>query len=84
VPLRQFGSADGHHGSGGRWHDSAIEVFACDFPILAGDVETACWPPHPGLFCPEQVDGLAEWWTAAVEELRRPRRRRQRRADRVD
>jgi len=60
-----------HHGSGGRWHDSATEVFACDLPILAGDVETR-YCPHPGLPRPEQVDGLAEWWTAAIENLRGP------------
>jgi hypothetical protein len=50
-----------HHGSGGRWHDSAAEIFACDFRILVCRTEAGYWP-HPGVKRPEFVEGLREWW----------------------
>jgi hypothetical protein len=62
------GMTSTHHGSGGRWHDSAHEVLACDFRILVCEVEPDYWP-HPGVPRPEAVDGLANWWTEAVDTL---------------
>lgn len=54
-----------HHGSGGSWHDSAAEVFACDFRVVVCDVETSYWP-HPGIPHPHQLDvDLSAWWTQA-------------------
>lgn len=61
-----------HHGHGGVWHDSVTEIFACDFRILACGVEEEFWP-HPGVGRPEQIDGLAGWWTQAVEDLQAAR-----------
>lgn len=52
-----------HEGSGGRWHDSAREVFACDFRIVVCDVEADYWP-HPGIPHPSEVTALANWWWA--------------------
>lgn len=58
-----------HAGSGGRWHDAAAEVFACDFRVLVCDVEAEYWP-HPGVPRPEQADAdLPAWWAAAVNDL---------------
>lgn len=60
-----------HHGSGGRWHDSAAEVFACDFRILVCDVEEEFWP-HPGVPHPRelpQTGDLIAWWAKAQEGL---------------
>lgn len=61
-----------HHGSGGRWHDSVTEIFACDFRVIVCDVEAGYWP-HPGI--PPSRDhslprDLAGWWAEAIEELR--------------
>lgn len=57
-----------HHGSGGRWHDSAQEVFACDFRILVCGVEADYWP-HGDIPHPAEVDGLRDWWTDALIKL---------------
>lgn len=57
-----------HHGSGGRWHDSAHEIFACDFRVLVLGAETEFWP-HPGTGRPEGTAGLREWWAQALADL---------------
>lgn len=58
-----------HHGNGGRWHDSATEVFACDFRILVCDIETEFWP-HLGVPRPEHVEAdLPNWWADALGRL---------------
>jgi hypothetical protein len=58
-----------HHGTGGHWHDSGHELFACDFRILVLGIETEFWP-HPGQPRPELVTGLADWWGKAVADLK--------------
>lgn len=63
ATLRGLPDSALYDGSGGRWHDSATEIFACDFRILICDVEPDYWP-HPGIPRPEDVDGLADWWNA--------------------
>jgi hypothetical protein len=57
-----------HHGDGGRWHDSAAEIFACDFRILVLGAEAEFWP-HPGISRPEETRGLAGWWDDACSRL---------------
>ncbi|MGI5155813.1 hypothetical protein [Microbispora sp. CA-102843] len=57
-----------HHGTGGRWHDSVREVFACDFRILVCETEREFWP-HPGIPRPEDVPGLVDWWADAVKRI---------------
>lgn len=72
--LREYAAARGlpessvRYGSGGRWHDAAGEIFACDFRILACGIETEYWP-HPGVARPETVPGLDTWWDGAIKEL---------------
>jgi hypothetical protein len=61
--LRGLPPESVHHGSGGRWHDSAAEIFACDFRILICNVEVDYWP-HPDIPRPELVTDLADWWWA--------------------
>lgn len=61
-----------HHGEGGRWHDSAGEIFACDFRIMICGVEVGYWP-HPGIPRPEDVTGLGSWWAAALADLEQAR-----------
>ncbi len=68
AAMRGLPSASVHHGAGGNWHDSAAEIFACDFRILCCDVETEFWP-HIGVPRPETVDGLDDWWSAAQADL---------------
>lgn len=55
-----------HFGSGGRWHDSCAEVFACDFRIAVCEIETEFWPhgdiPRPG-------DKVASWWDQALADV---------------
>jgi hypothetical protein len=62
------GLPDVHHGSGGRWHDAASEVFACDFRLVVCGVEPEFWP-HPGIPRPEDMPGVAAWWAAALATL---------------
>lgn len=57
-----------HAGSGGRWHDSAAEVFACDFRILVCQVEPEFWP-HPGVPHPRDLPDLWPWWKRALDDL---------------
>lgn len=57
-----------HHGEGGTWHDSACEIFACDFRVMVLRAETEYWP-HPGITRPEEVPALWEWWSNALERL---------------
>lgn len=60
-----------HHGSGGRWHDSAVEVFACDFRVVVCDVEADYWP-HPGVPHPRDLSmshDLWAWWADALARL---------------
>lgn len=74
--LPQYAQARGldvdlvrHDGAGGTWHTSIGEIFACDFRILILGVEPEYWP-HPGIARPHTVQGLADWWTAAHDDLR--------------
>lgn len=53
------------HGSGGRWHDAASEVFACDFRILLAGVESDYWP-HMGISHPLEDKKVQEWWRLQV------------------
>lgn len=60
-----------HHGSGGRWHDSATEVFACDFRIVACGIEAEYWP-HPGVPHPRDLSLSADlwsWWAQSMTDL---------------
>lgn len=75
--LREYAAARGlpessvRYGSGGRWHDAAGEIFACDFRILVCGLEAEYWP-HPGVPRPESIPGLNAWWDAAIKEIREP------------
>jgi hypothetical protein len=53
-----------HHGEGGTWHDSASEVFACDFRVLVCQSEVEFWP-HPTVPRPEGIPAISEWWLQA-------------------
>lgn len=64
APLR--GLPDIHYGSAGRWHDSAGEVFACDFRLLVCDIEPEFWP-HPGVERPGAA--VRDWWSKALDDL---------------
>lgn len=74
APLRGYATVRGlaeetlHHGEGGTWHDSAVEIFACDFRLLVCGVEPEFWP-HPGIPRPENIPGLAEWWDGTLALL---------------
>ncbi len=57
-----------HHGSGGRWHDSVDEIFACDFRLVVCALESEFWP-HPDVPRPEDVPGLRDWWEKALADL---------------
>ena len=62
-----------HYGSGGRWHTSVTEVFACDFRILTCGIEVEFWP-HPGVPRPEDSPpAVNDWWDAALTDLRADR-----------
>ncbi len=53
-----------HDGSGGRWHDSAVEVLACDFRVVVCEVDPDYWP-HPGVPHPRDLPrrcDLRGWW----------------------
>lgn len=54
-----------HDGEGGTWHDSAAEVFACDFRIVICQVEAEFWPHH-GIPRPEEVPAVWHWWNQAA------------------
>ncbi len=67
--AKMRGLASVHHGSGGRWHDSVDEVFACDFRIVVCDVETEFWP-HPGIPRPEDCRApVRDWWADALDAM---------------
>lgn len=68
ADLRGLPASTLHHGEGGTWHDSAAEVFACDFRILVCGVETEFWPHH-GIARPETIPGLRDWWDLAGKRL---------------
>lgn len=57
-----------HHGEGSTWHDSATEIFACDFRVIVCDVETGFWP-HPGIPQPHEVPALNAWWAEALADV---------------
>lgn len=56
------------HGTGGVWHQAVTELFACDFRLLACEVEPDYWP-HPRIPRPDSIPGLAEWWHEALRLL---------------
>ena len=65
------GLPDTHFGSGGRWHDSVTEIFACDFRIVVTKIETGYWP-HPGIAHPHDRSLPADlwgWWAEALTLL---------------
>jgi hypothetical protein len=69
AKLRGLPDTTPPNGSGGNWHRALEEIFACDFRILILEVESEYWP-HPGTARPDTVQGLADWWAAAHDELR--------------
>lgn len=75
--VRQYATLRGlppetvHHGAGGRWHNSATEIFACDFRVIICDVEAEYWP-HLGIPTPRDLGhghDVWAWWAEAVDEL---------------
>jgi hypothetical protein len=58
-----------HLGEGGTWHNSAAEVFACDFRIVVCEVEVEFWPHH-GIPRPEEVQEVWDWWNQAAIDVR--------------
>lgn len=48
------------YGSGGIWHRSLTEIFACDFRLYAG-IETEFWP-HLGIPRLEECKAAQDWW----------------------
>lgn len=60
ASLRGLPSSTLHQGAGGTWHDSATEIFACDFRTFIG-VETEFWP-HPKEWRDMSAECVA-WWT---------------------
>lgn len=64
AEMRGLPEASVHHGSPGTWHDSATEIFACDFRIVVCGVEREYWP-HPGVPRPETAPNLHDWWGEA-------------------
>lgn len=71
--IRSGGRLSTHHGSGGTWHNSLHEVFACDFRILLCDTEPDYWP-HPGVERPDDNKALHRWWADAYKLLADARR----------
>jgi hypothetical protein len=57
-----------HHGTGGRWHDAAPEIFACDCRIVLFGIEPDFWP-HPGIPRPGEVPAVRAWWNDAITDL---------------
>lgn len=68
AKMRGLPDSSVHHGEGGTWHDSAKEIFACDFRIFVCGVEEDYWP-HPGVPQPKEVRDLSEWWLDALNDL---------------
>jgi hypothetical protein len=56
-----------HHASGGTWHESVAEVFACDFRILVAGIEPDFWP-HQGVPLPESDHAVVAWWSKAQSD----------------
>lgn len=71
--INEYGQVRGlsaehmHHGSGGRWHDSVHEIFACDFRIVVCGIEGDYWP-HPGVPRPHGT-ALTTWWVDQIALL---------------
>jgi hypothetical protein len=65
AELRGLPPESVHQGSGGRWHNAAAEIFACDFRILVCGIEVEYWP-HPDVQQPTSIRGLSEWWAKAT------------------
>lgn len=55
-----------HYGTGGRWHSSIHEIFACDFRIVLCGYETEHWP-HEGIAHPLKNATVIAWWLEAQE-----------------
>jgi hypothetical protein len=71
ADLRRLPASSLHHGEGGTWHDSATEIFGCDFRVVVCDVETEYWP-HPGVPTPTHpsvAQALRKWWARAIDTL---------------
>ncbi len=71
AQLRGLPGTATHPGSGGRWHDSATEIFACDFRIVVCDVEPEYWP-HPGVPRPDAIAAIVDWWGQALDTATEP------------
>jgi hypothetical protein len=52
-------------GTGGRWHNAATEIFACDFRLIVAGVEMEFWPHHD-VPRPEGLHDVITWWKEAV------------------
>lgn len=68
AELRGLPASSLHHGNGGTWHDSASEIFACDFRIRVCKVEEEFWP-HRGIPYPKASVDLEAWWTKALSDI---------------
>lgn len=68
AEIRGLPDSTLHHGGGGTWHDSAHEVFACDFRIVVCNTEPEYWP-HPGIVHPATLPGLTRWWGQALDQI---------------
>jgi hypothetical protein len=78
AEIRGLAESNLHHGEGGTWHDSAGEIFACDFRILVAKVEMAHWP-HEGVTPPRHASvssALRLWWADAMTDLATARAKR--------
>ena len=79
AKLRGLSESTLHHGEGGNWHNSATEIFACDFRILICNTEAEFWPhmgiPHPLELPVNSQFELSEWWNAATKTLRAEQQR---------
>jgi hypothetical protein len=60
-----------HRGEGGRWHNAAPEIFACDFRILVAGIDPGFWP-HKGIPHPHDVPAIRDWWAEIVDTWPRP------------
>lgn len=68
AAMRGLPTTAVHPGEGGTWHDSAGEIFACDFRTYVCDVEAGFWP-HPGVPPTDEIAGMADWWEKAMADL---------------